>query len=436
VTGHERFVENVRNQRYSLIQSQPELSLFLIKFNLTKISNDENKSHNNIRRMELKMSGALFPFFPFFLLLCRVRPACDHGIGFYWAFEYRKTLSTAWADSSDFSGKHTAELIGSFVSRITGPHTFELWSKTYGIDSADQPWTRFEFDFVNQGTNPDQWQWPAGVLVRDFRYQMSLAVQKPYYSVRLSIAADFADHPMSDLDGDLISTCDQSGCRDTSLSRDPYSCQPSPSPTASRTPTATLSKSPSPTRSHSPSPTASGTPSPTLSRSPPPTHSRSPTASASLPFRNSNRFPESLTFDESATFRGSHRQSQSLTFVISSAFCESLFAIDSLGFSESAIFDHSLPFTTDSAAVTGGELRVGLIAGVVSSLAVVIGLLIAFVILKKCKRKTSHSSDVIFRDFGLEEVDHSSTASTIDGRFEDKIPDALFTVTYTVEDGD
>jgi uncharacterized membrane-anchored protein YitT (DUF2179 family) len=122
--------------------------------------------------------------------------------------------------------------------------------------------------------------------------------------------------------------------------------------------------------------------------------------------------------------------------VISSDFCESLFEIDSLDFSESAIFDHSLSFTTDSAAVTGGESRAGLIAGIVSSLAIVIGLVIAFLILRKHKRQTSHSSDVIFRDFCLEEVDQSSTTTTIDGGFEHTIPDILFTVTHTVEDCD
>jgi hypothetical protein len=61
---------------------------------------------------------------------------------------------------------------------------------------------------------------------------------------------------MAYLDGDLIGTCEVSGCRDTALSRDPYSCQPSPSHSLSPSASAS-SLSLSPSRSISPSPSAS-----------------------------------------------------------------------------------------------------------------------------------------------------------------------------------
>jgi hypothetical protein len=133
----------------------------------------------NIEWMETDMKNvdsgrALFTFF---LLVCHTISECKQGIDFYWGGNYEETLSRAYAESGYPGLSKVAELRGSFVSRITGLHTFELWSDTYGVSIGFTPSTKFLFDGSDRGTHELKWQWSAGVLAKDFRYQMRLTVQ-------------------------------------------------------------------------------------------------------------------------------------------------------------------------------------------------------------------------------------------------------------------
>jgi hypothetical protein len=385
----------------------------------------------------------------FCLLICQTISVCQQGIEYYWGGNYQRIFSTAWASSNDFSGSHTAEFRGSFVSRITGYHKFELWSDTYGTSIFWTPSTKFIFDWEDRGTHKELWQWNTD-LVKDFRYQMRLTVQDYYRWIRISIAVDFSGHSKADLDGDLISTCEESGCRETELSQIPFNCQPSPSmtlshspsPTRSHTPTSTESHTPSPTHSHTPSPTESQTPtstesqtpSPTHSQTPSPTRSHSPVASPSFIFHLSDAFPESFNILQSHTFDESHRPNQSLTFCISSTFSESVFVNDSFPLFNSHEFNPSIMLTTDSDVDSIGNSQVVLIVSVVSSLIIVIGLIVTFLLLKKRRHSTKSSSDVLFTEFVLEEDSNISGVKEIDEMFDDTLPDGLYTVAQQSDD--
>jgi hypothetical protein len=99
-----------------------------------------------------------------------------------------------------------------------------------------------EFDSEEKGSNSGVW-WQDVSAVKDFRYSMRQISQTTHFCIRMSIGVWRDGHPTEVLSSDLISTCEQSGCRDLSLSRSAYACQPSPSQ--------------SPTERHSTRPSAS-----------------------------------------------------------------------------------------------------------------------------------------------------------------------------------
>jgi hypothetical protein len=365
--------------------------------------------------------------------------------------------STASADDTEFEDDriHTAELRGSFVSNFTGSHNFELWSAIYEPLTPQSLWTKFTFDEVDRGTHKDKWQWNI-TLMKDFRYQMRLTVQNKSKTIQMSISVEYAEHSMSILDGNLISRCEESGCRDTELSQLPYSCHPSPSlslslsptlsvspsPTHSHTPTSTQSQTLSPTESHSlspthshtptltriqtPSPTESHSPSPTHSDSPTPTQSCSPVASASLTFHLSSALSESFIIFQSHKFDESHRLSLSLTFRESSVIvCDSPAFLDSFEFTLSNSF-------LDSPAETVRNDLIGLIAGIVSSLAIGIVCLIVFLIVKKNRKQNETSKSILHQDLDLDEDDHTSivTMTMASALSEDTLPTRLLSVTH------
>jgi hypothetical protein len=182
--------------------------------------------------------------FGFALCASLGRSACDQGLECYFN-GYRGIKSVAFADSVNYSGSHYLELPGSFVTRISGSHEFKLCGQTYSWSVGWISESRFTF----HGTDyrPDGYDWYQTLtLTKDFRYSMRLATTDHYFFVKVSIAVGFSGRPMSDLDGDLIATCEESGCRDLSLPRSPYNCQPSPSRIFS------LPPSPTSTASHSP----------------------------------------------------------------------------------------------------------------------------------------------------------------------------------------
>jgi hypothetical protein len=338
-----------------------------------------NKLHNieSFPMLFFESGGSLLAFF---FLTCHVITECKQGIEYYWGYEYEKTCSIAYAEDPGFwAGTHTAEFRGSFVSNFTGLHKFKLWSGVYGASELYTPSTKFIFDWEERGTGENDWYWSTS-LMKDFRYQMRLTVTNYYYDIKISIAVSYTGRDMADLDGDLISTCEESGCRDTGLSQLPYNCQPSPS----------LSLSPSPSLSHSPSPTHSQTPSPTSPRS--------PVASASLTFH---------------TFDGSHRQSLALTFWISFAFSASVF----------------VKVNEDDAA---GANQIGLIVGIVCSLLIGIVCLIIFLILKKIRKQSEKSVDILHHDIILDDYDYPSVVpvTTTCGLSDDTLPTKLMSVTH------
>jgi hypothetical protein len=249
----------------------------------------------------------MFPF-ALSLLLSFVQSECNNGIELYWGGVFEKNYATAYATSDGYAGTHTPEFRGSFVAKIGGMHNFKLYSATYGTSVAFTSKTEFIFENVSRGTQSHTWYWETK-LFKDFRYSMRFHTTTHYYWVRFSIAVEFEDRPMADLNGDLIGTCEQNGCRDLALTREHSACQPPPSasPPRSRTPPLTLTlrasqtpppattpvrtasppKSASPAPAPSRSPTESATPLKTLTASPPasaspvPTLSFSPTASVS-----------------------------------------------------------------------------------------------------------------------------------------------------------
>jgi hypothetical protein len=189
--------------------------------------------------------------FALFFLISPVISDCPAGIQFYWGGVYQKDLGTAFQDSAYYNGSQTPEFRGSFVAKVTSEHVFELWSSTYSTSNQHIPSTQFQFDGMNGGTGERKWQWNASTLTKDFRYRLVLMTTDHYYWIKISISVEYSGHGMADLDGDLIGTCEVSGCRETALSRVPYSCQPSPS--RSLSPSASASSAFFPSPLHGPS---------------------------------------------------------------------------------------------------------------------------------------------------------------------------------------
>jgi hypothetical protein len=143
-------------------------------------------------------------------------------------------------------------------------------------------------------------------MPKDFSDEVQEPIHENFKRVKISFAVEFSGYSMHDIDGDLIGDCDRIGCRDDLNARSPYSCQPSPSRSRSRTPTR--SHTPTATPRHTRSPTRSHTPSPTRSHSPSTTQSQTPTATPSKAFQPSvthsqtERFTPSMDFSTSKHF--------------------------------------------------------------------------------------------------------------------------------------
>jgi hypothetical protein len=139
-----------------------------------------------------------------------------------------------WSENQYYLG-----LRGSFVASKSGSHTFRLVRGCW--EPSDMPPTAFflEGDEIQIWHTAAVHDRPLDVT-QDFRYKLFA-----YYLDEL-IATWMEFHIIPPGEGAQIingdnggETCEESGCRDTGLSRDPYQCLPSPTP--SHTPTSTAS---------------------------------------------------------------------------------------------------------------------------------------------------------------------------------------------------
>jgi hypothetical protein len=76
------------------------------------------------------------------------------------------------------------------------------------------------------------WNWGAP-LTKDFRYQLRFGPTDTGSSVDVEIEVRWPGRARHWLENGEIETCEESGCRDGTLSRSPYECRPSPSPSRS-----------------------------------------------------------------------------------------------------------------------------------------------------------------------------------------------------------
>jgi hypothetical protein len=187
----------------------------------------------------------------FSLLLASAASICEQGLGYYWNGALARIAHVALEYCADLSGSYIPEFRGSFIARVSEHHKFKIWCNPF--ESATlwpvKPESIFTFDNVFRVQGQDDQFWEED-LVKDFRYQISQRIHDNYRYVKQSLAVEFPGRGMADLNGDLIETCEESGCRNLALSRDPYACQPAPTPS----PSSSLAFAPSPSIRPSKSP--------------------------------------------------------------------------------------------------------------------------------------------------------------------------------------
>jgi hypothetical protein len=189
------------------------------------------------------------------------------------------SIDSAFSLCLSFMHGVQAALRGSFIAKQSGNHVFEPTADTGVFDSetfiaingASTSWT---WDMSSSNSFSGSITYPYS-CIREYRYPLLLESEGALLSVtQLTISVQYPDAPQSVLlAGENCETCYEKGCRDTTVSRDPFQCvRTSPLPPASARPSLTLTQFASPhgtiaqTASASASATASATASVSQSR--------------------------------------------------------------------------------------------------------------------------------------------------------------------------
>jgi hypothetical protein len=137
---------------------------------------------------------------------------------------------TAYCDSSALSGSHYLWFWGSFKAKGTDSYTFSIFCEPYGLFNGRNSTVHFYWDGPEVATRAGAWDWPAA-LAKDFRYPYALQVANSYSYVTLWFEVTPPGESKQDIGGPWSDTCTVSGCRDLSLTREAFACQPPPGST-------------------------------------------------------------------------------------------------------------------------------------------------------------------------------------------------------------
>jgi hypothetical protein len=182
------------------------------------------------------------------LFFCRSY-GCNNGIWLCWGASCW-IPETSYFDSASQSESQVVTMSGSVIAFVTGRYGLWVWADCYSSSGLYNPDPYFVWDGETKYTGTSGKAEANWDLVKDFRYQFYARPESNYRYIKMELQLSWPGQALTYVtpSSRYVQDCQISGCRNTELAREPFACQPSPSPSRGR---AVILRSPSAPRTAS-----------------------------------------------------------------------------------------------------------------------------------------------------------------------------------------